>query len=460
MKVKKGAVPSSGVAGSRVSKKKRESPLRAALQRLMFLGVLTASAYVLYWYADEHTNLLSRENWGAPDRGDVASVEPEADAPDTQPSARSSASRSASSEPSFDDPATGSTGNPGIRRARALLNRARSEYAQFLEDQEQSRLDRVEELARDGLDRLERMQKTASGDRASAIREAIRSGYQIIFNARQSRKLDLSAFESGNTSESSASTDSARTMPRAGDAIDELFSTPSTPPARTTEPTPPVAPEPSEPAGYQSDGLALHPDWNAELDPEKPPSRDLVRLLQAYGSPEIALEPASDFSFPNRIGYLMPIQQAMQALQARPVDRRLVTSPVFPQRSLVELVFEGRFEDDFTELSLIADRKGQVAAVALGYRGNLPAIPRLPRNLFSSTWSVDDVLTGDTKDGNGVRIAHRVSLQEDGVVIDSESVDANLRPRTVRRLYLPSPMVDLLLARNLPPEEEEAGGLE
>jgi serine/threonine protein kinase len=421
----------------------RKRFLRSAIFQLLIIGILTAGVYGLVFYMglmDSDENAPAKRTEATKNRSTAVKgkVQPSPTAIKpasvVKPLTPPKAAKSKNESPVW-------PGQSKFTQAVEKVEQSRAEYKRFVTDGNQSRLDAVEELARQGLMILEKMQETAPA--SADISAHIRAANESIFNAGKSRTQNLSSSLAPTPSSTSAS------VPEAGKGVEELV---GSAPAGN-----PAAGLPSKPAGpsgqapeFDSQPLALAAGWNSKQDYSLAAVRDAVGVLQAYGSPAVSLDASSSMRFPGGIPYRMPIQLASERLGLSASGRAALRNPILPQRSLIAYQFKGNFGDGFDVCILAVDLKGQVVAAQLT-RTNQSLVPGLPRNLYSDRWSTADLLMGTPPKDGSWKVAHRVRRANGGVVVDTEAVKPHrLEPQFSSRLFLPGPMVNVLLNRNLP----------
>jgi hypothetical protein len=241
-----------------------------------------------------------------------------------------------------------------------------------------------------------------------------------------------------------------------------------------------VAPLP-EPAARSAPerSLTLGSHWQMRLGRGNISHKDTARILSNCGTPQIDLE-GKAIDLWGEIEYLMPLNDARQALGLGTSKKSSVTSSVFPPNSLFQHEFPGNFEDGFTRLYLVTDTADQIVAIQLQDNSSREErwFPDVGNN-YSTEWSLFNFL-GDGKKANpnwqiGFHVCQgskRVfgyppranaynpaglgptGVNEGVVRVDSDLysmtrdrwnmvTDAKSRQRV--RIYLPQPLVDLML---------------
>lgn len=438
-------VPKKEIPGGSLSRAKEPSPLRrtvVGLLRILLLGALIYGAIFFVQYRkSSQSDLLQSDSTEMPPRTLVQSKEelmvdqvdsqmpsvpkPRVEHEERQPVLRSVAQPAEEVE-------MGDISWPGrsaYNQAAKQLRAAQQEYLLFRRDDDQDRLDTVEDIARQGLDILEDLQKKYPNH--SKVDETLRKGYQIIFNARQSRHLDLSSPREKKASKRRSAPPLLVSTLENADTADIFGETKA-----------------ASVVSYIPEPLALAENWNSKLNRSEGVSVDLVRVLKPYGSPREDHNPDQKISLAMGLTYLMPMDLVTKSLKIQPVARASLKSPVFPQQSFSIYVYEGSFEEGFDRLEVLADLKNQLVALQF-VRVKMPGPARLPQSSFSDRWSVVDFINPSPVD-SALRIAHRVRSADQAVVMDSEAIrSGQFQLDSSRRLILPQPIVDLLLLRNL-----------
>jgi len=207
--------------------------------------------------------------------------------------------------------------------------------------------------------------------------------------------------------------------------------------------------------------------------------RDTARLLTGCGTPQVDLDgKAIDLWGP--ITYLMPLDDARQALSLKTSRKAPVTSSVFPPNSFFFHEFSGNFEDGFTKMFLVTDVADQIVAVQFQDNSSRPErwFPEYNNN-YSTEWSLFNFLSDGKKANSNWQIGYYVcqggkavmgypprggsihplsggptGVNEGVIRVDSDLfsltrdrwnivTDAKSRQRV--RIYLPQPVVDLML---------------
>ncbi len=253
---------------------------------------------------------------------------------------------------------------------------------------------------------------------------------------------------------------------------------PSQPPVPTPAPTPPPPPAAAsasqQPARDVELTLASH--WQHRLGRGTIAQRDASRLLSKIGTPQIDLA-WKDLTLWRDIQYLMPLEEAKKKLGLGLSAKKSITCAVFPPSSLFAHEFSGHFDDGMTRLILITDMAEQVVGVQM--QDNSSRSERwFPYSAaYATEWSLYNFIRDGRKANPTWEIGFYVcrgsqrvmgyppgsaamgtlgstGVSEGIIRIDSELFsirrnrynlieDSKSRERV--RLYLPQPIVDLML---------------
>lgn len=196
--------------------------------------------------------------------------------------------------------------------------------------------------------------------------------------------------------------------------------------------------------------LALAPEWANKPVASNPAWQELRDLLLPYSrTTDTQSGETGELPIIGQIFYRMPVEDAARALNAKLDEERPVHAPGFPQNSFDYYVLRGDFGAGFDIAILVADGDGRVAALQLSRESPAPAA--LNPSLFRDDWQMLDFVQVKGTTAATRRVGHRVVARNNVVAVESEMVDSELSGpnRAIARaiLYLPQPMVNLILAR-------------
>lgn len=312
--------------------------------------------------------------------------------------------------------------NADFQRGAALFNEALAAYEGFQKTrQNPAVLSRVETQAREALKAFEACRALAPPD--VDVPQFINNCYHLIADVRHSTLLQ---------------------PPAAGKRPAQMASEFSAPPAAAATPGAPAA---------QPDGLVLSPLWNKSPLGPRPLWADLKELLEPHGAPAVVRDADPSIEIVPQVRYLMPVREAAEALRGGALSvKRSLDCPGFPDRSFSYYELRGSFGQDFDRLLLVVDAADQVVAVQLV--SSKPLTARLDSSFVSERWQAYNFVESRIKMNRQWRVAHRVRLLGRVVAIDSELLaggdqgDAPAgRARERATLFLPEPVVNLILAR-------------
>ena len=165
------------------------------------------------------------------------------------------------------------------------------------------------------------------------------------------------------------------------------------------------------------------------------------------------LSPDPELRILDGVPYLMPARELAVGVADRPSRRHSHPGPAFPDRSLKVHPISKSVQAPFPGAALLTDVNDAVVGLQL-LDGRPADRPALPAALLSDRWRVYDFLHNRVRENYRFRIAHRVRAVERVVRIDSELVEVDAdkpdglgRSLSRTRLYLPQPIVDLMLMR-------------
>ncbi|MCZ7591719.1 MAG: hypothetical protein M5U15_06015 [Kiritimatiellae bacterium] len=196
--------------------------------------------------------------------------------------------------------------------------------------------------------------------------------------------------------------------------------------------------------------LALAPEWANKPVAMSPAWQELQELLLPYSRPtDTQSGETADLPIIGQISYRMLVEDAAKALNAKLGEERPVHAPGFPQNSFDYYVLQGDFGGGFDIAVLVADGDGRVAALQLSRESPGPAV--LDLSMYRKDWQMLDFVQVKGTTAATRHVGHRVVVRNNVVALESEMVDSEISGpnRAIARaiLYLPQPMVNLILAR-------------
>ena len=188
--------------------------------------------------------------------------------------------------------------------------------------------------------------------------------------------------------------------------------------------------------------------------------RDLRNILINHGRPACDLSGDPDLILYMGITYLMPLGEAAKVLQKRVSSRSIVHTEGFPPDCFFYYKFDGLYDGRFNKLLLVTDSQSQVVAVQL--------VEETPRGCcwlkgHSTEWKLHNIVQCRRKAQPDWLIAYQTARRGNVLCIDSELIDcgsdgeahheysasrgygSGCRSVECARLYIPQPMIDLIL---------------
>jgi hypothetical protein len=207
--------------------------------------------------------------------------------------------------------------------------------------------------------------------------------------------------------------------------------------------------------------LALPKTWRSDLKEGSSTIEDLYRLLSPWGTPKVELHDDGNFTIVENIEYLMPFEVCRRKLRLEGLTtRKPIICPGWPQQTFFYYSFSGAFEDAFTRLLLIVDATDQIAAVQF-VRDSPEELVR-PRLVVArrNEWHTFNFVESRSRLLTSVEIDHvvRRGLLRRRQIVQIDSMASSRNPDHPRileriRLYLPQPIVDLILESVRPARE-------
>lgn len=215
----------------------------------------------------------------------------------------------------------------------------------------------------------------------------------------------------------------------------------------------PAEPIPAPAAAPGSDGLVLSPFWNLATSTSVRKKEELYRLLSPFG------EPAEDRSVrPGAIlfgdvPYLAPLDQAAATLGlGNPKPRQPLDTDGFPSKSLFVHEYESSVSNRYDRLLLVTDGADQTVAIQLmDSRPDSFLVRENPQQRPPTDWHLYNLVKNRTKGRSESAIFHHIERDSEDVLrIHSEYVSSQGETRECAVLFMPQPLVNLMLLLTAP----------
>jgi len=156
--------------------------------------------------------------------------------------------------------------------------------------------------------------------------------------------------------------------------------------------------QPPAPAASPT-GIALSKDWDSPMQGGSETLKDLGIVLSRFAKPSSTNAPEPSLTLYPGVTYLMPFEQARQALSLRGAlsAKTKLACPGFPKDSFFFVAFDGAFDGHYNRLYLVLDRTDQVVCLQL-----VDETPKKTDN-FSTSY------TGDYRTYNFVNYRNRAT---------------------------------------------------
>ncbi|MFA5033935.1 MAG: FHA domain-containing protein [bacterium] len=220
----------------------------------------------------------------------------------------------------------------------------------------------------------------------------------------------------------------------------------NTPPSAVSEPPPPPAmQQPTPPAKERSslEGLALSKEWQNTPEKGSLILDELRQLLDRRGEPAVDLSPHPEIVIYNDVHYLEPFNDVCKKFGktefSAPVQ---LGCPGFPEKSFYYYAFDGDYDDQFTRLLIVADLKKQVVAIEFTDDKG-----KGQDSKGRGEWKVQDFVRLRMKGITSWNVTHNVNRARSGSLIIDSSLHGKGRVLQRTRLFLPRPIVNLVLFR-------------
>jgi hypothetical protein len=221
--------------------------------------------------------------------------------------------------------------------------------------------------------------------------------------------------------------------------------------------------------------IVLDKGWQTPIQGGSATMKDLGALLSPFAQPSADISSTPRISIYQGVTYLMPYAEARQELNLiqKVVAKNRVGCAGFPKDSFSHYVFDGNFDGHFNKLYIVVDKADQVVAIQLVTES--PKADQVHAPYKSTDWHCYDFVLSRTKASKRLWIDHKPSFEDkygwheysatysygqpkgpvDVLRIDSllmnpdltnsGSRGTNWKPLEAVRLYLPKPMMELIL---------------
>jgi len=250
--------------------------------------------------------------------------------------------------------------------------------------------------------------------------------------------------------------------------------TPAPPPVPTPVPTPPPT-VPIQPV-TQPQGVVLDRLWLTPMQGGSATMKDLGALLSPFASAVVNTGPAPNLKIYRGITYLMPYLEAKKLLnlEQKVVPKNKVICPGFPRDSFFHYSFSGNYEGHYNQLYIVTDKADQVVAIQLVSES--PKVDQVDAPSKPTDWHTYNFVNSRTKGTKRLWIDHKPWFEDkkgwheysatnvyrqpkgelevlriDTVLLDPATVSSSgyrgngWKPLEAVRLYLPKPMMELIL---------------
>lgn len=223
-------------------------------------------------------------------------------------------------------------------------------------------------------------------------------------------------------------------------------------------------------------GIQLDKGWQTPFQGGSATLKDFGAILSPFAKPGVNMSPSPDLHIYGEVTYLMPFEAATKALGLvqKVVPKNKVNCPGFPKDSFFHYAFDGSFEGHFNKLYIVTDKSNQVVAIQLVSES--PRADQVAAPFKSSEWHTYNFVNYRTKALKRLWIDHKPYFEEKGawkeyrsnsssyyqpkgevgvLRIDSLLMDPDMtqsgnrggkwKPLEAVRLYLPHPMMELIL---------------
>jgi hypothetical protein len=193
-------------------------------------------------------------------------------------------------------------------------------------------------------------------------------------------------------------------------------------------------------------GIVMQRDWDSPVQEGDLIVDELHNELSRFGRAARNLSPAPGLDIYRGVSYLMPLRQALKVLQitVHVSAKHMVICPGFPHRTLVAYSFSYLEEPGFNEIHLVADKADQVVAIQLyAAQGKDVSGRDLQKD---RKFRVYDFINSRARALTTAEVGHRTQGQ--GIIqLESDFRDPTGKVYRFTRLFLPKPLVELILFR-------------
>ena len=224
-------------------------------------------------------------------------------------------------------------------------------------------------------------------------------------------------------------------------------------------------------------GIVLDRNWLSPFQGGSATMEDLGAILSPFAKPTANPAPVPNLKIYENVTYLMPYEDAkMQlGLTQKVVPKNKMGCAGFPKDSFFHYAFSGQFEGHFNKLYIVTDKADQVVAIQLVAES--PKVDQIEAPYKATDWHAYNFINSRTKGSPRIWVDHKSYFEEDerwhefrsppkstfdqpkGEVavlrIDSLLMDPDMtnsgnrgskwKPLEAVRLYLPKPMIELVL---------------
>lgn len=202
---------------------------------------------------------------------------------------------------------------------------------------------------------------------------------------------------------------------------------------------------------------------------------DLGVLLSPFAQPSADISKAPRIKIFQGVTYLMPYAEARQKLNLiqKVVAKNKVGCPGFPKDSFFHYVFDGNFEGQYNKLYLVVDKADQIVAIQLVAES--PKVDQVHAPYKGTDYHTYNFVTSRSKASKRLWIDHKPAFEDqygwheyrqingypmpkeglnviriDSLLMNpdlttSGSRGSNWKPLEAVRLYLPKPIMELIL---------------
>jgi hypothetical protein len=211
----------------------------------------------------------------------------------------------------------------------------------------------------------------------------------------------------------------------------------------------PVIDRTGGPAFVPEKGIVLSPRWRSGARHSSSVTDFIRGLFKETGKAAMDLDPKVGVLLPSNIPYLSNIAQALKIAPEKMPSRNPVDCPVFPADSFFYYKFDGAYEGGCSEMLVLTDIEDKVVGVQFG--DDSPRGMRFEQGRHSAELNLFNIVEYKRKASRDWKVASSVKSTNQLIRVELELVSPESgsewkdRPREYSRLYLPQPMVNLML---------------